>query len=721
MTAFRRLCLLIAACLLLAAGGSGALVYAGFSLESREARQNTLLQAQSQLWRQTLARHSEVLRASAGEILATPGFRAALAASDRDSMKRLLGPLQERLQAEAGVGSIAAFNQFGLPIYPHAPGAQISAPAVAPGEADAEPGRANARIGFRQNNNREYQLVGLFPVRLDNASAGQLVVSVPAERIVESFAEFRAASPLPAALLDLRGQVIAASAPEGLLADLLPWRSGSPDVQRTVEAGGALDLVATPVLALTGEAIAQLLSGQDAMALQSRQDRMLLLAFGGAGLLAVLLFAVFVAGLRAEWQPLTQLIGGFERLAEGDTSVEPPRGGGSAETLRLSRTLDKLRRDMLVLVTLEISRERQRSRQIRFIRSQMTKLAETLDSNAKAQVLDDLAHLEAEAEQQSDPGTAQNGAALRERGGLLAVIDRDQGDQDDFALLASAFQNMAIRIQDQYERLGGLVEELNSALETQSNFEMLQRELNIAHDIQMSLLPVSFPDRAGVSVRGLMLPAKEVGGDFYDFFELPDARIAVVVADVSGKGIPAAFFSLVARTLVKAITRSGLSPGACLTEVNEILAAENDQMMFVTLFLGILDPETGQLVYGNAGHNPPLVLAAESEVRLIPSTGNPALAVMPGIDYQEHATELTRGELLFLFTDGVTEAFDPAGEAFGDARLETLLANNRAMPTWMLPQAVSNAVKDFEAGGEQSDDITCVALGYRREATPGSA
>ena len=218
-----------------------------------------------------------------------------------------------------------------------------------------------------------------------------------------------------------------------------------------------------------------------------------------------------------------------------------------------------------------------------------------------------------------------------------------------------------------------------------------------------------------------MLPAKEVGGDFYDFFELPDARIAVVVADVSGKGIPAAFFSLVARTLVKAITRSGLSPAACLTEVNEILAAENDQMMFVTLFLGIFDPKTGRLVYGNAGHNPPLILSAGSEVRSIPSTGNPALAVMPGIDYQEQATELTPGEVLFLFTDGVTEAFDPAGEAFGDARLETLLANNRAMPTWMLPQAVSNAVKDFEAGGEQSDDITCVALGYRRDAASGSA
>lgn len=721
MTAFRRLCLLIVACLLLAAGGSGALVYAGFSREAREVRQDTLLQAQLQLWQQTLARHSEVLRASAGEILATPGFDSALRASDRDAMKRLLEPLQERLQAEAGVGSIAVFNQFGLPIYPHAPGTPTSTPAIGPSDASADAARGSARIGFRQNSNREYQLVGLFPVRLEDASVGQLLVSVPAARIVESFAEFRGAAPLPAALLDLRGQVIAASAPEGLLADLLPWRSGAPDVQRVLETDSRLDLVATPVLALTGEAIAQLLSGHDAAALQSRQDRMLLLAFGGAGLLAVLLFAAFFAGLRAEWQPLTQLIGGFERLAQGDTSVEPPRGSGSAETLRLSATLDKLRRDMLVLVTLEISRERQRSRQIRFIRSQMTKLAGTLDSNAKAQVLEDLAHLEAEAEQQGDPWPATKGAASRERSGLLAVIDRDQGDQDDFALLASAFQNMAIRIQDQYERLGGLVEELNSALETQSNFEMLQRELNIAHDIQMSLLPVSFPDRAGISVRGLMLPAKEVGGDFYDFFELPDARIAVVVADVSGKGIPAAFFSLVARTLVKAITRSGLSPAACLTEVNEILAAENDQMMFVTLFLGIFDPRTGRLVYGNAGHNPPLILSAGSEVRSIPSTGNPALAVMPGIDYQEQATELTPGEVLFLFTDGVTEAFDPAGEAFGDARLETLLANNRAMPTWMLPQAVSNAVKDFEAGGEQSDDITCVALGYRRDAAPDSA
>ena len=237
----------------------------------------------------------------------------------------------------------------------------------------------------------------------------------------------------------------------------------------------------------------------------------------------------------------------------------------------------------------------------------------------------------------------------------------------------------------------------------------------MARKIQLSILPKSLPTREGVVVDAVILPAREVGGDFYDFFQIDERRVGVTIADVSGKGVPAAFFMLIARTLLRATALFGLAPSACLTKVNDILSAENDQMLFVTLFYGILDIETGRFTYANAGHNWPVTLHADGSVAMLDGTGGTALAVIEGLAFEEKSIDLAPGDLMLLYTDGVTEAFNPASEEFSDARLRDLVATMGQTPTWNVPHMVLGAVKAFEDGTQQSDDITCVVLGFRRD------
>jgi sigma-B regulation protein RsbU (phosphoserine phosphatase) len=207
-----------------------------------------------------------------------------------------------------------------------------------------------------------------------------------------------------------------------------------------------------------------------------------------------------------------------------------------------------------------------------------------------------------------------------------------------------------------------------------------------------------------------MLPAREIGGDFYDFFTLADGRIGVLVADVSGKGIPAAFFMAIARTLMKAMAVFTASPASCLAQVNDLLAAENPESLFVTLFYGVIDPATGTLVYSNAGHNPPVLVSGDGQARLLDLTGDVALAVMEGLAYGEASVKLDPGDTLVLYTDGVTEAFDAAGQEFSTRRLTEMLARAVGLSVTEVVQLVMDGVDRFSQGVAQADDITCVAV-----------
>ncbi|MDR5745964.1 SpoIIE family protein phosphatase [Caballeronia sp. LZ029] len=240
----------------------------------------------------------------------------------------------------------------------------------------------------------------------------------------------------------------------------------------------------------------------------------------------------------------------------------------------------------------------------------------------------------------------------------------------------------------------------------------IQQELDVARRMQQSIVPTRFPSRPDLQMFARMIPAREVGGDFYDYFWLSDQKIGMVIADVSGKGVPAALFMAVARTLLRAIAPSAASPGACLALANDLLAQDNEATMFVTLFYGILDTATGELEYANGGHNPPYLIGPDGEVSQLPGTGGMALGVIEGTPFKEGRAHLEAGSTLLLYTDGVTEAFNPADEEYGELRLARHLAGSNGADVEVLLKRLFDSVSQFADGAPQSDDITCLAVHY---------
>lgn len=241
-----------------------------------------------------------------------------------------------------------------------------------------------------------------------------------------------------------------------------------------------------------------------------------------------------------------------------------------------------------------------------------------------------------------------------------------------------------------------------------------REEMQAAAAIQQSILPGPLPDRATlpIDLHADMRPAREIGGDFYDYFMLDEQRLAFTVADVSGKGIPAALFMAVSRTVMRNTGR-GADMLARITDANRLLSAENAASMFVTMFHGVLDTETGRLQYCNAGHNPPYLLRAAGGRETLPATGIP-FGIDPDRPYRIAEAALAPGDALFLFSDGITEAINPAGDIFGEERLEKILDTaHRPRDAAALVSDVLAATAEFAAGAEQSDDITCLALVYR--------
>ncbi|MGE4528254.1 MAG: PP2C family protein-serine/threonine phosphatase [Rhodospirillaceae bacterium] len=245
-----------------------------------------------------------------------------------------------------------------------------------------------------------------------------------------------------------------------------------------------------------------------------------------------------------------------------------------------------------------------------------------------------------------------------------------------------------------------------------------QQEMAMAMRIQQSVLPRPLDDGGlPFSLSAFMRPTREVGGDLYDYFRIDERRFAVVIADVSGKGVPASLFMMMCRTVLRSVAGSEAAADRCVARANRLLAEDNELCVFVTLFFGILDLETGVLGYCNAGHNPPFLRRADGRLEELAATG-PAVAAFDAARYAAAETALAPGDLLFLYTDGITEAVDRDGGLFGTARLAALL-QGETDPAHAVG-AVSGAVDGFAAGMPQADDITCLALAWqpRRSAPP---
>jgi len=309
--------------------------------------------------------------------------------------------------------------------------------------------------------------------------------------------------------------------------------------------------------------------------------------------------------------------------------------------------------------------------------------------------------------------------------GLKTVIVSAYGDMENIrtAMNRGAFDFLTkpISFDDLEITINKTIEEISSICKSLLEHDQLisiQQDLQTAREIQLAILPKTFPPfpgRTEFSIYASMIAAKEVGGDFFDFFMIDHERLGFVIGDVSGKGVTAAIFMAVSRTLIRATGIKGVSTQECMNYVNRLLCSESVSCMFVTVFYGILNTANGEVEYVNAGHNPPYILS-NNFVQKVEMTGGTILGCMDDFSYRSKKIRLNPGDLLFLFTDGVTEAFNTREELYGDNRLVTFLEAHSSTPIEEIIKKSNQSVSDFSAGVPQSDDITLLAIRYHGQA-----
>ncbi len=270
------------------------------------------------------------------------------------------------------------------------------------------------------------------------------------------------------------------------------------------------------------------------------------------------------------------------------------------------------------------------------------------------------------------------------------------------------------------EEFASLSDDINSTVSTLKRYiaeaaARIDKELEYAKQIQLSALPTNFPDGEDYGIYAQMIAAKEVGGDFYDFYKLNDKTVAFLAADVSGKGIPAAMFMMTAKTIIKDLAESGLPVNEIFTRANEKLCENNESGMFVTVWMGILDLESGKMQFANAGHNPPLLKRANGAFEYLKTRAGFVLAGMEGVRYRAGELTLYPGDRLFLYTDGVPEATNAENKLYGEGRLlEFMNKNSNMIATEILPELKAN-IDGFVGEAPQFDDITMLMFDFKRE------
>ena len=279
--------------------------------------------------------------------------------------------------------------------------------------------------------------------------------------------------------------------------------------------------------------------------------------------------------------------------------------------------------------------------------------------------------------------------------------------------------NLTVDVRSNQE-FASLSDDINSTVSTLKRYiaeaaARIDKELEYAKQIQLSVLPVNYPNNDNYAINAQMIAAKEVGGDFYDFYELDDNTVAFLVADVSGKGIPAAMFMMTAKTIIKDLAERGLPVNDVFTLANEKLCENNESGMFVTAWMGILDIKSGKLQFSNAGHNPPVIKRADGTIEYLKSRAGFVLAGMEGVRYRVNELQLEKGDRIFLYTDGVTEATDINNQLYGEERLINFMTNNIELEGTVLLPSLKEDIDKFVGEAPQFDDITMLVLDYKKK------
>ena len=239
--------------------------------------------------------------------------------------------------------------------------------------------------------------------------------------------------------------------------------------------------------------------------------------------------------------------------------------------------------------------------------------------------------------------------------------------------------------------------------------ERIESELRIARDIQMSMVPSVFPEREGLDMFAQMTPAKEVGGDMYGYVLLGD-KLYFAVGDVSGKGVPASLFMAQATRLFRTLAAQGMMPAEICTRMNNALNEDNEQGMFVTMFLGLLDLQTGHLNFCNAGHNPPIIGGGDNQGDFLEMQPNAPIGLFPDLEYEGEEIESVKGRALFIYTDGLNEAENPQQEQFGDERLLSILRDTHFDSAQQVIESLKEEIENHRKGAEPNDDLTMMCI-----------
>ncbi len=286
-------------------------------------------------------------------------------------------------------------------------------------------------------------------------------------------------------------------------------------------------------------------------------------------------------------------------------------------------------------------------------------------------------------------------------------------DLTDLILSQEELRESRDQLEIKASELAQLTTDLEAANQSvEENLATVTRDIELASNLQEAIIPTEFPQRSTYDVGAFVQPVRIVGGDFYEFFELDDNRIGIVIADVAGKGVPAAFFMAISHTMLETVVMTMNRPCDVLDYINQRLCLRNPMYLFVTLFYAILDLRTGTLTYSNGGHNPPFLIRAGGQVEELALTDNMMLGLLPEAEFDDRAIDIIPGDTLFLYTDGITESFTAERDMYGDERLKAALHKHHNLGVDALLDAVKSDVSQFVGDAAQSDDLTGMCIRF---------
>ncbi|MCR6632707.1 MAG: SpoIIE family protein phosphatase [Magnetospirillum sp.] len=686
----------------------GGLVFAGWKSEelADERYSQATLNGQEIFWRKLVENAVQRLETDANTISADSRLVEAVERRDPTAVLVAVGPIAEALKARNSIARFEVMTRDGELLY-------SSRSLLEPATIDAGTLRGIVDShrpirGVIQDANRTFTATLAFPLEGEKDVVG---VAVLAADLRPPLMEFKASTGSDIFLVDHSGHM-AVGTDDGLWQNFAGKVSARKSRMETREEGGRFySMVVLPLHDGVGRVIGALVTARDFTATQSRQNLIRKVSMGAVAGFLVLVLGLFTVYLRRSFHPLNEAIAVLNALSRGDTSVSLEVRNEQDEIGRIAGTVGVFRENTIKLDLMQQRRERQRRRQELFIRMQMQGLSEMLEEEARAAVLADLRQIEELASRKSD-------------------ADDDHGSgKGELEVLGVAFQTMSDRIREQHESLQALIAErtrdvevLREALRTRDQLAALRQELDFARELQLSSLPQvfpPFPDRHEFQIHASMVPAKEVGGDFYDFFLIDRSHLAFVIGDASGKGVPAAMFIAITRSLIKAVAPLSSTPGECMAFVNTMLAADNPQTLFATCFYAVLDVRTGEVAFCNAGHPPPLIQRADGTVEAIRDVSGVALGVMEDLDYDTGSFQLSPGDTVLLYTDGVTEAQDMSEALYEEYRLIDRLGQLGQLEPSEVIARVQSAVEGFVGDAPQFDDITMLSLRFDQPSEAG--